>query len=1808
MARSPPSTLPDLFDQFVAATTLKSVVTSFRKMCHLLDITAGPFHEFYPSFKKGIIGSKPSKSNWKAQSIFSKIDKKASNRVYQAGNVSSRTASTSSAHHTYAGQSSQLGNNVLSDHNCLVVGGGPCGLRSAIELQLLGSRHVVIIEKRDRFSRNNVLHLWPFVIADLKLLAGKKFYGKFCAGSIDHVSIRQLQLMLLKFALILGCEFVENIAFGGICQHSISTTRENNNVKPTSERGSPSTPKRKCSFEPSLACSEEIDEAEILPDLANEISEENKAGDHCIDHTTKEEDIRTRSPCGSCWHNHLKDCWSHPDSYVGAYAHFSIASENPATSSPYIDYRTKLDKLLSYKFDIVLGADGRRNTLNDNFPRKEFRGKLAIAITANFINTHSLTEAQVPEISGISFIYNQHLFKSLYDDTGIDLENICYYKDDTHYFVMTAKKNSLLKRGVLYKDYSDTRVLLSPENINRQQLLNYAKEAAKWTTGLENQNFALNHYGEADVAMFDFTSMYAADNACRAKKIVNLSTKCDECKLKRSTVSGLCTFEEPADEGLLLVSLVGDSLLEPFWPTGSGCARGFLSAYDAGWMCRQWATKKCSIRNEEAVLDVLTERECIYRLLAQTTPDNLSQNFAAYTISPISRYPNLNTTMLLPHQNKHLLHDGDTIVQVRPVPKSRTSISAKRLRRATIATTSPFTNAISENVAEEAESHVISVTEKVAAQSQISQDLEDSFAAFEENYKGLICGDKDRPATQGSAVDADAMSAVPNRLHGFTDLSNSPSISNMLSLGRSRAKEIEGALRHRRQQQMAFQRGGSLSAANRDKNSRPASFTQTSNIKHKVAWLLEHGGEMDSATSESLDHDNGNQQNSKGFVNRVKDLEAKFAAASGVYSEANMLLQEKKISTKGSLVMSTANNLEQLLNPKFQEDKLKREVDDYKKKTKDIKCVLKLTSETDWNRKRWDDFEKEAAAAQVTPATRDPAPRPQRLIDVFESKKKEIVDKLEKSSSGNIPPLRTERPKNKYLTREERNKRGGDWILMLKNELDVRSTSPTQPKGSPVKPAPRSPFIEKKKEVQRCPRCLERVLLVDQLKVAGQLYHRECLICSKCGDTMRWSDIRQFSESHENLNCSLLCRHCTPVIENRPTDSTPVGTANKNAVSLDGVQESESTASVSGVTENGKEYENRIRERIRWKEQFLLNNNNIDFGRLVSQVTSSIDNDGNVRNDVKVETEKASSKDVVDSKISERMEYENTSVSFELYDEDELTKMLNLESDQWESGEDETTSDSESWQQSDSTDNDFDSDEFDLSEHNKEIERRSRKRAPEKVVVPQIMTTEKVEEFCPTSEEVDANVFDISNCTTGPLVSALPEHIPEKKEPVEESSSESDSETLAEEVVVDFVIPAEDLTPTGEMERRVESKEKGDIEFADEETDDSISSLSCCDAGTFDDLNLVSMIDEEVTSTLPSASRSRLQGLTGAKPMELSPAKVASSREMSQALARSSSGTSFKVAQPGFTVFNLDQYTLPPLAKSQSSVVPPTSMADEGSESTYGIKGGLTAPALVLDTKKSPSPASQSGGETYSKIPVLASRMAAESNVGRSANYPSYSGGFTEKLLQRCCSTPAMLSKSSSLGKWSFKVNLAQVDKAPYGLTTSQLIKQKTAPNLISAAKSNTANQLPVEKSIPLAKSALTVHSAFRAPSSSPLAADNARKSAQPLSGRTNKYSTVSPPAPFYERLAKELVKSRNHSVDDALLAPKATLDDDFTDDEESAKDMQANPRGGKERLPVTVDQSSSKLHIIESKLRKDRTVQDEQLLRQWFSIKNTQD
>lgn len=53
---------------------------------------------------------------------------------------------------------------------------------------------------------------------------------------------------------------------------------------------------------------------------------------------------------------------------------------------------------------------------------------------------------------------------------------------------------------------------------------------------------------------------------------------------------------------------------------------------------------------------VVHDRESIYRLLPQTTAENISKNFEQHTIDPATRYPNLNSTCVRPHQVRLTLY------------------------------------------------------------------------------------------------------------------------------------------------------------------------------------------------------------------------------------------------------------------------------------------------------------------------------------------------------------------------------------------------------------------------------------------------------------------------------------------------------------------------------------------------------------------------------------------------------------------------------------------------------------------------------------------------------------------------------------------------------------------------------------------------------------------------------------------------------------------------------------------------------------------------------------------------------------------------------------------------------------------------------------------------------------------------------------------------------------------------------------------------------------------------------------------------
>ncbi|KAL8003833.1 putative FAD/NAD(P)-binding domain superfamily [Plasmopara halstedii] len=109
-----------------------------------------------------------------------------------------------------------------------IIGAGPVGLRGAIEAALLGGQ-VIVLEKRDHFSRENMLHLWPWVIQDLLSLGAKVFFPQFCKTNTHfHISMRQLQVVLLKIALLVGVTVYSSTEFESI----VPPGRESSGGKP----------------------------------------------------------------------------------------------------------------------------------------------------------------------------------------------------------------------------------------------------------------------------------------------------------------------------------------------------------------------------------------------------------------------------------------------------------------------------------------------------------------------------------------------------------------------------------------------------------------------------------------------------------------------------------------------------------------------------------------------------------------------------------------------------------------------------------------------------------------------------------------------------------------------------------------------------------------------------------------------------------------------------------------------------------------------------------------------------------------------------------------------------------------------------------------------------------------------------------------------------------------------------------------------------------------------------------------------------------------------------------------------------------------------------------------------------------------------------------------------------------------------------------------------------------------------------------------------------------------------------------------
>ncbi|KAJ6220064.1 hypothetical protein RDWZM_005876 [Blomia tropicalis] len=1001
------------FDNLISATSVKAVLENSRHISkHLHCETDYGIRNFFKL--KSVLLNVKSLSKWnRVASILKALDQKANQKEYGIRPK-------------------------LQEKKILVIGGGLSGLRVAIELLLIGAK-VICVEKRDEFSRNNVIHLWPNVINDMYTFEAKRLYGQFCVGSIDHISIRQLQLILLKIAVIYGIKFVPYVEFEEMCPRIIQPNQ--------------------CDCDPST--------------------------------------------CDCCCHVHGFG--------GGAYAHFK-SSHNPLLA----------DELSRESFDAIIGCDGRRNTFSRYFPRNNRRGKLAIGLTANYVNRRTEEEAHCPEISGISRIYNQKWFKDLQIETGIELENLVYYRDETHYFVMTATKASLIKRGVLRSDYGDSHALLHTNNIDISMLMKYSKDAAEWSSKLQRLEFALNSSNKPDVALFDFTSMYSATNASCAKKTYlrccnrNIATATSN----NNTVNGNCS----STSKYTLMLLCGDSLLEPFWPTGSGAGRGFLSAMDAAWTVSLWYDTIANEYNDiDSMLNVISRREYVYRLLAQTSPENTTHK--NFTIDPQTRYKNLNLRDSgklheIKNQVRHLIIDKADL----DVKTYVSNYEAKRARRATVGI-NPDDVLKAKNFSYKPvnayDDLPPSYSPKNTNASKPTYEVPSTTSSFSNAKNSFLNCDN---------LPIEVIELKPKNYCDFKPRNNEDSnydkreyqaknhFFNSINLETEESVETPPITNHqynpRKDDHYNNKENYSTKREYQSKNTDSYEFKEPYGLGRSNSYNDNNGNDRYMSTNGNIGGERPKSHKATYVANRdfLKGVIENTPRSGGKYTDGSRNAQPLNHRTnskpkKSSDIIEKAQYLEQ----KFEENK--------KPYVPKLARVGKIEDE-DWNVKMWNSSDVFAAKVQE---------KRTMVHDNSKTLLQSRISQLNNNMNNNNIKDEVNRTTAKKVT--------NDFVHLLTNEVTQKFNNPPPTSSakmepivsvellkrhddstnSPASDTPSSSFkhsqnlktFELLKPTGECKRCGQVVTAIDRVSVHGQNYHKTCLTCKSCSIILRPDEIAE---------------------------------------------------------------------------------------------------------------------------------------------------------------------------------------------------------------------------------------------------------------------------------------------------------------------------------------------------------------------------------------------------------------------------------------------------------------------------------------------------------------------------------------------------------------------------------------------------------------------------------------------------------------------------------------------------------------------------
>lgn len=254
------------------------------------------------------------------------------------------------------------------------------------------------------------------------------------------------------------------------------------------------------------------------------------------------------------------------------------------------------------------------------------RNEEAIGLVCNFSTTGSAGERGLRSFS-MARQFFEAKFKALTASTGAELENIVYVKAKaSHYFVMTPTRRCLISTGVV-KDAARSP-LLAADNIDRSALDALARGIVSFHFKEEPTLPEANATPDQNAAE-TARSMPYADNGPQLFDFSKLHRCSDGIRFLDPTGQN-----DREDTEALLVAIVGDCLIEPFWPEGLGIMRGFFGALDMASAVGLWAEGT----GREKVRAHFASTYIQLKTLARSTQTAMLRDEKRFALAPETRY------------------------------------------------------------------------------------------------------------------------------------------------------------------------------------------------------------------------------------------------------------------------------------------------------------------------------------------------------------------------------------------------------------------------------------------------------------------------------------------------------------------------------------------------------------------------------------------------------------------------------------------------------------------------------------------------------------------------------------------------------------------------------------------------------------------------------------------------------------------------------------------------------------------------------------------------------------------------------------------------------------------------------------------------------------------------------------------------------------------------------------------------------------------------------------------------------------------